>query len=254
VTQWPRADQGGVEAIEKWCETHPDARLVIIDVLAKFRAPTTSRQNAYEQDYAALSKLQELATRRSITILVVHHTRKGSSDDPVEEISGTLGLAGAADGFLVLKRTGSGATLIGRCRDTDDVELAVQFSRETCRWTILGEAAEVHQSDERGRVLVALEGADQGLSVGEIIAVANLTSRTAADKLLLRMAAAGQIEKIKRGLYSLPGTVSRIQREMREKGRLSRKPLKKQDDKTHSPNLPNLPGGKSREKWPEPDR
>jgi hypothetical protein len=65
ATQWPRADQGGAEEIDKWCE-----------------------------DYAALSKLQELATRRSITILVVHHTRKGLSDDPVEEIPGHSGSRG----------------------------------------------------------------------------------------------------------------------------------------------------------------
>jgi hypothetical protein len=65
--------------------------------------------------------------------------------------------------------------------------------------------------------LIALEGADQGLSVSEIIAAANLASRGAADKLLLRMAGAGQVEKIKRGLYGLPGTVSRLQREKREK-------------------------------------
>ncbi len=215
-TKWPRENEGGIEAVDAWCEAHPDARLVVVDVLAKFRAPSTNK-NAYEQDYNAVSRLQGLAIRRSITILIVHHTRKGASEDPVEEISGTLGLGGGVDAFLILKRTGSGGTLIGRGRDTEDVDLAVQFSRETCRWTILGEAAEVHQSDERGRVLVALEGANQGLSVSEIIAAANLASRGAADKLLLRMAGAGQVEKIKRGLYGLPGTVSRLQREKREK-------------------------------------
>jgi hypothetical protein len=250
ATKWSRADHG-VEAIETWWEEHPGARLVVIDVFARFRAPTANSRNAYEQDYAALAKLQELATRRSITILVVHHTRKGASDDPVEEISGTLGLAGAADGFLVLKRTASGATLMGRCRDTDDVDLAMQFNGAVCRWTILGPAAEVHQSDERGRVLVALESADQGLSTAEIIAAATLTSRTAADKLLLRMASAGKIERIKRGLYGLPGTAEKLKkreierlREKREIGRSGRKPLKNQDDDAQSPNLPHLPGGK----------
>jgi hypothetical protein len=217
ATQWPRADQGGVEAIESWCGRSPSARLVVIDVLQKFRAPSTNK-NAYEQDYAALSKLQELATRRSITVLVLTHTRKGESDDPVEEISGTLGLAGCADAFLVLKRTSAGASLIGRGRDTEDVDLAVAFSRETCRWTILGQAAEVHQSDERGRVLAALEGADLGLSVAEIIAAAQLRSRTAADKLLFRMAKDGKIEKIKRGLYGLPGIVSQIRGRCGRKG------------------------------------
>jgi hypothetical protein len=204
ATQWPRADQGGIDEIEQWCDKHPDARLVVIDVLAKFRAPSQGKRSVYEQDYAALSKLQELATRRSITILVVHHTRKGEADDPVEEISGTLGLSGAADAFLVLKKSSAGATLKGRCRDTEDVDLAVQFSRETCRWIILGDATQVQRSDQRARVLAALENAPDGLSVLAIMAEAQLRNRNAADLLLSKMAIAGEITRVKRGVYCLP--------------------------------------------------
>jgi hypothetical protein len=210
ATQWPRADQGGVEKIEKWCDEHPDARLVVIDVLAKFRSPSRGKNNAYEQDYAALSKLQELATRRSITILVVHHTRKGASEDPVEEISGTLGLAGAADAFLVLKKTSAGATLAGRCRDTEDVDLAIQFNKETCRWTVLGKASEVHRSDERARVLALLENASDGLPVRDIIAGAQLRNRNAADILLFKMTQDGEIARPLRGIYCLPRYAGKI--------------------------------------------
>ena len=205
ATKWPRASEGGIEAIDQWCEAHPDARLVVIDVLARFRAPSTNK-NAYEQDYEAVSRLQELAVRRSITVLIVHHTRKGAAEDPVEEISGTLGLGGGVDAFLILKRTSSGGTLIGRGRDTEDVDLAMQFNDETCRWTILGQAADVQRSEQRGRVLVALEGAIEGLPTSEIVSHAHLTSRAAADVLLSDMAKDGQVERVKRGVYALPGT------------------------------------------------
>jgi hypothetical protein len=203
ATQWPRADQGGVEAIEKWCIERPDARLVVIDVLARFRVPAHSK-NVYAEDYAALSKLQELAIGKSIAILVIHHTRKGESEDPMEEISGTLGLSGSADAFMVLKRTSSGATLSGRGRDLEDVDLAVQFSDETCRWTILGNASEVHRSDQRAGILAALcEGPAEGLSVREVMAEAGIRSRDAADKLLQRMAKVGEIRRCGRGKYAL---------------------------------------------------
>jgi hypothetical protein len=206
-TKWPRANEGGIEAIEQWCETHPDARLVIIDVLAKFRALSANHRNAsaYEQDYDAVSRLQELATRRSITVLVVHHTRKGASEDPVEEISGTLGLGGGVDAFLILKRSSSGGTLIGRGRDTEDVDLAVQFSRETCRWTILGEAAEIQRSEQRGRVLVVLEeAASVGLSPREVAAQLTGLTYDNAKQLLHRMAKAGDVQKDGRGRYFHP--------------------------------------------------
>ncbi len=195
---------------------------MIIDVLAKFRAPSSGR-GVYQQDYALVSRLQELAARRSITILIVHHTRKGASDDPVEEISGTLGLGGGVDAFLVLKRTGSGATLTGRGRDIEDVDLAVQFTRETCRWTILGEAAEVRLSNERGRVLNVLEEAEDGLSVIEILRIAHLTSRGAADVLLSNMAKQGQIERVKRGVYGLPGTNAKIAAKEAKKAKKAKK-------------------------------
>jgi hypothetical protein len=204
ATQWPRADQEGVEKIEGWCHNHPGARLVVIDVHARFRAPINGRANAYAEDYLSLARLQELAVKRAITILVIHHTRKGESEDPVEEISGTLGLSGSADAFLVLKRTGSGITLSGRGRDSEDVNLAVQFNDATCRWTILGDATEVHRSDQRASVLAALQdGPPEGLNVHEIMAEADIRSRDAADKLLQRMAKAAEIRRCGRGKYAL---------------------------------------------------
>jgi len=54
--------------------------------------------------------------------------------------------------------------------------------------------------------LVALENAAEGLSTTEIVSHAHLTSRAAADVLLSEMAKDGQIERVKRGVYALPGT------------------------------------------------
>jgi hypothetical protein len=236
ATEWPRADQGGVEKIELWCNEHTDARLVVIDILAKFRAPSRGKISAYEQDYAALSKLQELATRQAITVLVVHHTRKGEAEDPVEEISGTLGLAGAADAFLVLKRTAAAATLIGRGRDTEEIDLAIQFSPETCRWTILGEAAEVRRSDERGRVLAALADAAEPMPTNEIMAAAGLHGRNAADLLLSKMCRAGEIERVKRGVYRLPTNI----RQSGQKDRTDCQPINAAGKNGHPSDLSNL--------------
>src|SRR5262249_37716152 len=84
----------------------------------------------------------------------------------------------------------------------DTVEKAMRFDRETCRWVVLGEAAEVHRSAERTRVLDALRGGP--LNVGEIKAAADLKSRDAADKLLQRMADDAQVERLGRGRYGLP--------------------------------------------------
>ena len=56
---------------------------------------------------------------------------------------------------MVLANKGSGTVLDVRGRDVESRELAIEFSKESCRWRILGMAKEVHLSDQRGRVLKA---------------------------------------------------------------------------------------------------
>ena len=101
-----------------------------------------------------------------------------------------------------------GVTLHIQGRDlVEDIEKAVRFDRESCRWTILGEAAEVHRSGERARVIEALRAAtSDGLSVAEIMAAAEICSRAAADALLYRMSKVGEISRQGRGRYVLPAT------------------------------------------------
>ncbi len=59
-TEWPRLDEGGAEQLDEWLTEHPDARLVVIDTLAKIRKPA-SGANVYAEDYAALEQLLPLA-------------------------------------------------------------------------------------------------------------------------------------------------------------------------------------------------
>src|SRR5918995_4663655 len=49
ATEWPRLGDGGLDALEAWLNTHPDARLVVIDTLAKFRTGQTGK-NLYKED------------------------------------------------------------------------------------------------------------------------------------------------------------------------------------------------------------
>jgi hypothetical protein len=122
---------------------------------------------------------------------------------------------------LVLANKGSGTVLDVRGRDVESRELAIEFSKESCRWRILGMAKEVHLSDRRGRVLAALEDANKGLAVAEIVFAAQLRSRNAADILLFKMTKAGEIERLKRGVYGLPGTIAKLAAE--DTGKIGKK-------------------------------
>jgi hypothetical protein len=88
---------------------------------------------------------------------------------------------------LLLQRQAGGITLHAIGRDIEQSETAVQFNKATCRWTILGVAAEVHRSAERGRVLAALQEAGGPMTPKEIQSTAELSSRNATDVLLSKM-------------------------------------------------------------------
>lgn len=208
-TEWRRLHEGGLDDIRGWFNHTKEKGgrpvAVAIDVLAKVRKPT-GKQQLYEADYAALADLTRLANEISIAVIVVHHTRKMAADDLIETVSGSYGVSGAVDTVLVMANKGSGAVLDVRGRDLESRELAIEFNKSTCRWRILGAATEVHVSAQRARVLGALQDAPEGLPVAEIKVAAELPSRNAADVLLFKMTKAGEIERVKRGVYRLRDT------------------------------------------------
>jgi hypothetical protein len=208
ATEWPRANEGGIAALRKWIEEHPGARLVIVDVLAMFKAIAKDKdQTFYEADYLAIKELQALAMESGIAIVVVHHTRKSNNEtDPFEKVSGTLGLSGGADTTLILDRDQNGCTLYGRGRDIEEIETAIQFDRLTCRWRALGNASDVRRTDERAVILGLLADNHEPMSPAEIADGLGL-NRNNIKQLLFKMAKAGEVVKGKKGQYSHPDHV-----------------------------------------------
>ena len=144
----PRLAEGGSNLIEGWIKSKHHPRLVIIDTLARVRSPNRRDQTTYDADYAAIRGLQELAGKYGVAIVLVDHLRKAESDDAFDTISGTLGLTGAADTTMIIRRESNGIVLMVQGRDVEETKKAISFDSETCRWTITGDADEVHQTAE----------------------------------------------------------------------------------------------------------
>ena len=158
ATEWRRLGDGGLEALETWLNTHPDARLVVIDTLAKFRAGQAGK-NLYKEDYEAVEPLVELAADHNVAILIVHHLRKLGAEDPLDQVSGSMGLTGGADGALVLNRERgrADAYLYVTGRDIEEEkELALSWDSTTATWKIAGDAEEYRTSKERQEIVECL--------------------------------------------------------------------------------------------------
>ncbi len=136
--EWPRG-QAGVEQLDAYLEHYKAVRFVVVDSLAKFRAPSERGMPQFESDYAAVSGLHQVAKRHAgVAILLIAHTRKTMSDDPLDDVSGTLGLNAAVDTIIVLRRHAEGATLHigGRYWDNDTSEYGL--TRGDGRWHLQG--------------------------------------------------------------------------------------------------------------------
>jgi hypothetical protein len=204
ATEWQRADCGGIEEIRRWAQRVAKPRLVVVDVLAMFRGGRRERDNSYLDDYEAMKGLQVLALELNLAIIVVHHNRKSREEsDPFEKVSGTMGLSGGADTIIILSRDGAGTTLYGRGRDLEEVEVAFEFDRETCRWRALGEAAEVRRTDQRAAILGVLAKSGEPMCPADIASAIRVNA-TNVRQLLLKMTKVGEVRKVGRARYAHP--------------------------------------------------
>jgi len=203
VTEMPNLTAGGLEFLRGWAKSAEGPRLMVIDTFAKVRPTKGREETQYEADYHAAGILKALADELRIGIIMVHHVRKMEAEDPFDMVSGTNGLTGAADTIFVMKRESGAVTLYGRGRDIEEVELAMEFQRDICRWRVLGAATEVHSSGERKAIRDALREAGEPLKIADIAAITG-HPQAATKKLLFRMYRAGELRRNQRGSYSLP--------------------------------------------------
>ncbi len=137
----PDRGTGLLKQLLEFVAGHPDTRLIVIDTLQKVRS---AADVSYGCDYNDLSLLKNFADQHHLTVLVIHHLRKMKDDDPLNRISGTTGIAGAADGTLVLirsKRSESGAVLHCTGRDIQTRELVLEFNQDDRVWELRSDSA-----------------------------------------------------------------------------------------------------------------
>jgi DNA-binding transcriptional ArsR family regulator len=191
---------GGIDEITKWLDAHPKARMIVIDTLAAVRPAKGKNQASYDADYEALDALTRLANERRIAIIVVHHLRKAPSDDPFDNVSGTLGLTGKVDSVILLYKEGPTYVFEGKGRDIEEFRRSAVFDRETCKWQIGDNPALVGQSQERQRIISVLHNASDPLGPKDIAEQLSMTPAN-VRKLLGKLEERGVVERAAYGRY-----------------------------------------------------
>lgn len=148
-----RIDVGLLDQLEEWCKEHPQTSLIIIDTLGRVKGGSKRGENAYEGDTRIFGELQRFAQQHKLAVLVVHHLKKsggrGEDADPVERISGSMGLTGVCDSIMMLdgKRGEAESTLSITARDFEQGEYVLRF--EGGVWTLQSADMEAWREEQR---------------------------------------------------------------------------------------------------------
>jgi hypothetical protein len=215
--------QGVVEVIGDYVKDHAgEDPIVILDTLGKVMPGVAGNQTQYGHEYSVMAALK--ATCDAVpgsSLIVVHHTRKAESGDFLDSVSGTQGLAGAADSILVLKRERQGdkATLQVTSRDAAEGEYSLVF-RENGLWELDGnsiqDAADAARKaratagvgDRMAEVIEAVNAHPEGITPAALDAL--LPSLPNIRVYLRRALDAGRIQNPSRGLYTPVTSVTSV--------------------------------------------
>jgi hypothetical protein len=207
-----------LEVLDDALPRHPGTVLVIIDTLGRIMPPVLRGETAYQRDYRVAVALKRRADARpGLAVVIITHTRKADAEDFIDTVSGTHGLAGAADTIILVGRgrgTGRGVLQVTG-RDVVEASYAVTFHGGA--WALDGDTlAEARDNVARRADAAALSGRSaeiiefarqhpEGVQAGEV------TDKFGPDgaRYLRRLEKAGRLAKLKRGLYVVP-TVSQV--------------------------------------------
>lgn len=208
--------QNFLDVIQAFLECHRDSNpLIIVDTLGKVMPPPPPGMSAYQSDYRVSGRLRAMTGAfPGAALIVVHHTRKASSEDFLESSSGTNGITGGADTILVLqrKRGESEALLHVTSRDAAEGSYAMIFDQSRCQWELTGssltEAAAAARdlkatgglSDDMTELITLIGKYPDGIRRKDIADLVHFEEKNLGT-YLQRATERGSIVQIKRGLY-----------------------------------------------------
>ncbi len=155
---WPPLQEEGMGLL--YAEIiNNDYRLIVVDTLT--RAFRGLDQNDQPVINAVMSEIQSMCQNHHLAMVFNDHTNKpkGFVSDPIDDIMNSTVKTAVSDQVLALYRDAgqARATLRGRGRDLEDIDLLLRWDAMTCCWQCEGQAGDVKMTEERLEILDALE-------------------------------------------------------------------------------------------------
>lgn len=135
-------ESGMEKHLNNFLDQHPDTKLIVIDTLQLARC--NSKESNYANDYADTQKFKQVADKRKVAILLVHHLRKMPDPDPVNMLSGSTGLSGGVAANFIMHRSPQEEVtrLFCKGRHIKPRVLEMRFDEATCVWEKISDSRE----------------------------------------------------------------------------------------------------------------
>lgn len=193
---------GGLAGLDQLLAEHPVQVLIIDSLLAAVKTAKREKVDIMQADYNIVAMLRDLATKHSLALVLITHTRKAAGDF-LDLIQGTTGTTAAADAVWVLQRTPEGtATLSVIGREVEGAVFGLKREADFPAWIITGEGEEVAQSEARRDIIELLR--DEGPLKPSRIAGRLRKSISGVHRLLVALCEAGLVIRTGYGTYQIP--------------------------------------------------
>jgi len=186
--------------------------LVVVDVM-QLLWPLEADSNSYQDVYAVLSPLRQLANDLGVMIVLVTHRRKAETADYVDGVIGSVGIQANADVILSLLRTRgeNEALLYVDGNDVESRKIALRFNVDPLGFS-LSEASvdEIRLTPERRAIMETMR--ELGGTAGtHDIALALGKDDDNVSHLLKKLSLAGLIKSTSYGIWTIKNSVQSVQ-------------------------------------------
>ncbi len=205
-----------VQTVEAWLDTlDGDAQpLVILDTLGKVMPPALAGESPYQRDYKVAGRLKRICDDQpGMALLVLHHDRKAHSDDFVDSVSGTNGIAGAVDTVLIIARNRNEPQGLFKVTGRDVVEREYAVTVDGGQWSLIGTSlndaattaqtirATANLSDRSAEIVRFVARNPAGVRAADVAEAIEISVKE-AGVYLGRLLDAGKVRRPERGLYA----------------------------------------------------
>jgi len=163
------------------------------------------------------------------------------ADDPLDEVTGSIGMVGAVDSILILKRERGQqeATLYVTGRDIEqELRLALTFDQTTATWRLVGDRTDIARTKERQDILDLLtEQAPLGMSPRQVAEALQKNYHTVRS-LLRKMEDAHEVQHDHNRYFATPKNLL-LERAEQSRSRLTDDSDYGDDTTDHSVSMPS---------------